>query len=140
MPCLEISMPATTVEIKQTLSTELTKAFAEIAGFPADIFGIKFHEYGEHSTASGGKLIDKSAERPYLHFLLYCPRLKRPVKQKLVSEFTSLFIKAVGHEGWWPVVHICEHPYDNVGVEGKLLSDSYDECRESSFYYDLPSD
>ena len=140
MPCLEISMPATTVEIKQTLSIELTKTFSEISGFPADIFGIRFHEYADSSTASGGKLIDKSAERPYLHFLLYCPRLKRTVKQKLVTAWSSVFTEVVSHQAWWPVIHICEHPYDNVGVEGKLLSDAYDECRESQFYYDLPSD
>lgn len=140
MPCLEISMPVSTVETKQTLSAELTKAFSKIAGYPADIFGIKFHEYAENSAASGGKLVDKRTDRPYLHFLLYCPRLKRTVKQKLVSEFSKIFTDAVDNKDWWPVIHICEHPYDNVGVEGKLLSDAYDECRESTFYYDLPSD
>lgn len=122
MPCLEISMPVASTETRQTLSAELTKAFSEIAGYPADIFGIRFHEYEENTAASGGKLVDKRTQRPYLHFLLYCPRLKRNVKQKLVTKFTRVFTEAVGNKDWWPVIHICEHPYDNVGVEGKLLS------------------
>lgn len=41
---------------------------------------------------------------------------------------------------WMPTIHICEHPYDNVIVAGKLLSDAYDECAKRSFYYELPKD
>ena len=137
MPCLEISMPVVSVETKQKLVTELTKVFAGNSGFPAEIFGIRFHEYAENTAASGGKLIDNSSKRPYIHFLLYCPRIKRTVKQKLVEEFSKAFTNVVGKDNWWPVIHICEHPYDNVGVEGQLLSDAYEQCRDSKFYYDL---
>ena len=41
---------------------------------------------------------------------------------------------------WVPFIHICEHPYDNVVVNGRLLTDSYEECARRSFYYDLPKD
>ena len=140
MPCLEISMPTTTVEIKKILANDLTRSFAKNTNFPAEIFGIRFLEYGEGEAASGGALIESKNERPYIHFLLYCPRLKRSVKRRLVTELSSVFTKVIGMHAWWPVIHICEHPYDNIGVEGKLLSDAYDSCRDSKFYYDLPKD
>ena len=140
MPCLEISMPTTDRETKQVLANDLTRAFAEATDFPAEIFGIRFLEYADGEAASGGVLIDSKAERPYIHFLLYCPRITRTVKQRLVADFTCIYTKLVGKEHWWPVIHICEHPYDNVGVEGKLLSDAYEQCRDSKFYYDLPKD
>ena len=140
MPCLEISLPIVSLDAKQKLAVELTKAFADHSGFPAEIFGIRFLEYADQSAASGGKLIDSESERPYIHFLLYCPRIKRTVKQKLISEFTRIFTDILGQPDWWPVIHICEHPYDTVGVEGQLLSDAYEQCRDSKFYYDLGSD
>lgn len=41
---------------------------------------------------------------------------------------------------WQPVIHLCEHPYDNVGVEGKLLSELYPELAQRPYYYDLSRD
>lgn len=41
---------------------------------------------------------------------------------------------------WKPTIHICEYPYDNVGIEGKILSDAFEECAKRSFYYELPKD
>lgn len=137
MPCLEISMPRTTDEIRQELATQLTKAFAEATLFPADIFGIRFHEYETLRASIGGKLYEDSEERPYLHMLLYCPRINRETKQRLVSSFTEVFVKVSGEPRWAPVIHICEHPYDNVGVDGQLLSDNYPELAERKFYYNL---
>lgn len=55
----------------------------------------------------------------------------------LVEKFSTSFVETVGKENWIPVIHICEHPYDNVCVEGKLLSDQYDACAKSKFYYDV---
>ncbi len=138
MPSLEITLPRTEVQKKEKLAAELTKVFDESTKFGAEIFGIYFNEYEQGSAASGGVLCEKISDRPYLHMLLYCPRISRVTKQKLVESFSSVFTTVLGNEEWKPVIHICEHPYDNIGVNGKLLSDSYEECAKSEFYYELP--
>ena len=140
MPCLEISLPRIDRKKKELLSSQLTEAFANTTGFDASIFGIRFLEYTEGEVATGGIIWDGQTGRPYLHMLLYCPRLKRTAKQKLVDSFTTLFTECLDEPDWKPVIHICEHPYDNVGVDGKLLSDSYEACANSKYYYDLPKD
>ena len=140
MPCLEIAMPKVDTQTKAQLADRLTEAFATVSGFPAEIFGVNFKEYEPGAASSGGHLWDGGDSRPYLHFLLYSPRLKRSVKQKLVTTLSATFADCVGHAHWIPVIHLCEHPYDNVGVDGKLLSDCYDECAKSRFYYELPND
>jgi 4-oxalocrotonate tautomerase len=136
MPCLEISMPKTEARIKEKLSKELTRVFEMDSGFDGKIFGIRFNEYSDNEAASGGKICLHDETRPYIHFLLYIPRIKREVKQKLVESFTRVFTECLGKPMWKPVIHINEHPYDNVGVEGKLLSDLYGELAERKFYYD----
>lgn len=140
MPCLEITMPQTTAKVRELLTSSLTTAFTEATGIPGDIFGILFHEYQLGQAATGGKLCANEDRRPYLHFILYCPRLKRTTKQKVIQAFTEAFTSGVGNPAWKPVIHLTEHPYDNVGVEGKLLSDSYEQCAKSKFYYELPLD
>ena len=138
MPCLEISMPATEPEVKKKLIAGLTKAFDKSTTFGTAIFGICFHEYDANCAASGGKIWDGQAGRPYLHMLLYCPRVDRATKQNLVKSLTLAFTTAIGKDDWKPVIHICEHAYDNIGVEGNLLSDSFEACADSKFYYELP--
>lgn len=137
MPCLEIYLPETNRETKSRLADRLTALFAECSGFPAEIFAIHFNEYQPDQIAIAGKLWDGQTGRPYLHMVLYIPRIKRSVKQKLVAEFSTAFAECVNHPDWKPVIHICEHPYDNVGVEGQLLSDAYEACANKSFYYDM---
>ena len=139
MPCLEISMPTQTAEVRRDLANRLTDIFEKVTPFNREIFGILFHEYQPGSAAIGGEM-DVVVGHPYLHLLFYCPRISRSAKQKLVEGWTRSFAKAVGHADWQPVIHICEHPYENVGVEGALLSDAYPECAERPFYNDLPSD
>ncbi|MFH2049488.1 MAG: tautomerase family protein [bacterium] len=140
MPCLEIVIPEIDQETKTKLADKLTKAFAKSTKFPTDIFGIRFIEYKPGETASGGKMWDGKIGRPYLHFLLYCPRIDRTAKQNVVKSFTKAYTESIGNSDWKPVIHICEHPYDNVGVEGELLSDTYEECAKSKFYYELLKD
>ncbi len=140
MPCLEITMPKVEAETKEKLSAELTKAFDESTKFGPEIFGIYFDEYEPGQAASGGTICDESTGRPYLHMVLYCPRVGRSTKQKLVEAFSSVFVSVLEKPDWQPVIHIDEHPYDNVGVNGKLLSDSYDELTKSKFYYELPTE
>ncbi|MBU8934996.1 MAG: tautomerase family protein [candidate division Zixibacteria bacterium] len=140
MPCLEVTMPAVDVAIKQTLATNLTDAFDEATSFGRDIFGIRFCEYEVGNAATAGQVWDGKAGRPYLHLLLYCPRVTRKTKQALVAGLTSAFTESLIKPDWKPVIHISEHPYDNVGVEGELLSDAYEQCTAAKFYYELPRD
>jgi len=140
MPCLEVTIPRMDISTKEELSTKLTEAFTAGTGFHGDIFGIHYIEYDTGNAASGGKLCDHKSERPYLHMTLYTPRLRRSVKQNVIEALTTAFADATGKPGWKPVIHITEHPYDNVGVDGKLLSDTYGECANREFYYDLSDD
>ncbi|OFZ14049.1 MAG: hypothetical protein A2X86_04115 [Bdellovibrionales bacterium GWA2_49_15] len=138
MPCLEMSIPKLDRTTKEQLASLITEAFATSTPFPAEIFEIRFFECPPGEAAIGGKLVDE--RHPYIHFLLYCPRLKRSAKQKLVASLTEAFTTATGRPDWKPIIHISEHPYDNVGIEGKLLSDAYEECAKRSFYYELPKE
>ncbi|MEE9552800.1 MAG: tautomerase family protein [candidate division Zixibacteria bacterium] len=140
MPCLEITTPELSSEIKEALALKLTDSFARATRFPAEIFGIHFNEYRPGNAASGSKICDLDKGRPYIHFLLYSPRLLRTEKQKLVSSLTTAYTEVLGKPEWKPVIHLCEHPYDNVGVNGQLLSDAYEELAESAYYYNLPKD
>jgi phenylpyruvate tautomerase PptA (4-oxalocrotonate tautomerase family) len=140
MPYLEITIPKIDPQMKKCVASMLTEAFAATTPFGADIFGIRFFEYLPGEVAIGGKLLNQTNDKPYIHFLLYCPRLKRAAKQKLVAALAEGFTKATNNETWKPVIHICEHPYYNVGIEGRLLSDAYEECAKRAFYYELPKD
>ncbi len=138
MPSLEISIPRLDATIKHRVAHALTEAFAASTPFGADIFGIRFFEYDPGAVYVGGRIADEASDHPYLHFLFYCPRLKRDGKQKLATALTQAFIVSTGKPSWQPIIHICEHPYDNVAVEGRLLSDAYEECAKRKFYYELP--
>jgi len=140
MPCLEISMPKVDAKTKERVASALTEAFAGSTPFGADIFGIRFFEYEPGTTAVGGRVQGPKSENPYLHFLLYCPRIRRGSKQKLATALSQAFVSAMDRPNWLPVIHISEHPHDNVVVNGKLLSDAFEECATRSFYYELPKD
>lgn len=137
MPCLELTMPKLSSDKRKELAARLTEAFEQSTPYPADIFGIKFSEYSPGEVSTGGKLWDGKEGRPYIHFLLYCPRLSRSTKQKVVQSFSRAYIEVLQQPAWLPVIHLCEHPFDNVGVEGELLSDKHDECDKARFYYEL---
>lgn len=95
MPCLEITMPSVDADTKAQLASRLTEVFAETLGFPSDIFGYHFNEYKPGTAASGGKMFDGGASRPYLHLLLFIPRPRRSVKQKLVKSLTAVDLSEV---------------------------------------------
>jgi phenylpyruvate tautomerase PptA (4-oxalocrotonate tautomerase family) len=140
MPCIELSLPKVSRETKAELAAELTDAFCDTTGHSADIFGIRFFEYDNDTASAGGKLCDAPGAEPYLHVLVYCPRLTRSSKQKMGAALTEAFARAVKRQDWVPFIHICEHPYDNVIVGGRLLTDAYEECAKRTFYYELPKD
>lgn len=137
MPCLEITLPRVDDDTRQALAAELNRAFVEATGFPGDIFGVRFFQYEVGEVSAGDGKIWNGEGHPYLHMLLYCPRLGRAAKQKAAELLTRAFSKAAGNEGWKPVLHICEHPYDNVAIEGKLLSELFPELAQRKFYYSL---
>lgn len=130
-------MPWTNRETKEKLARALTDAFVESTGFGGNIFSIRFDEFEEGECAVAGRLWDGRGTSPFLHIILYCPRITRTQKQSLVKKMTAAFTECIGKPAWKPVIHIAEHPYDNVGVEGQLLSDTYEECRKKKFYYGL---
>lgn len=137
MPCLEISMPCLDIDIKRKLAARLTDVFVKIVQIEADIFGIVFHEYRNGQAAQGGKLFESDHDRPFLHMVLYCPKIGQSSKSKIIESFTNVFIECTAQPTWKPVVHICEHPYNNIGFDGKPLSEQYPELRERPFYYFL---
>ncbi len=139
MPTLHIISPILNSEKKRILARRLTEEFARIAKFDPDIFEIYFDGYEPGETSVGGRIWDGSGD-PLLHFLLYSPRLKKSVKKEIVASFTRIFIEATGHSDWQPVIHLNEHSYDNIGVEGELLSLKYPELSKRSFYYPFPDD
>lgn len=140
MPCIEVSLPKINRETRVALAAGLTEAFCSSTGHPAGIFGLRFFEYEQTAAATGGKLCDSPGVSPYLHMLVYCPRLKRSIKQKVGAALTNAFARATKQPEWLPVIHICEHPFDNIVVGGKLLTDVYEDCAKRSFYYELPKD
>lgn len=140
MPCIELSLPKVNCETRAALAAELTEAFCSSTGHPAEIFGIRFFEYEPGMASVGGRLCETAADQAYLHMLVFSPRLKRSIKQKLGNALTEAFQRATGQAGWQVVIHFSEHPYDNVVVGGRLLTDSYEECAKREFYYELPRD
>jgi phenylpyruvate tautomerase PptA (4-oxalocrotonate tautomerase family) len=139
MPCLDITLPKTDFKTKATMMARLTSLGEQIAGFEPEIFRMSFREYEVGTAGIAGQLWDGEHGHPYLHLVLYCPRMKRSVKRKLIVEYSRAFAEIVGHADWQPVIHICEHPYDNVGGHGEMLSDR-PELSERKFYYELPKD
>jgi phenylpyruvate tautomerase PptA (4-oxalocrotonate tautomerase family) len=139
MPCLDISLPKTDFKTKATLMARLTALTEQAAGFKPEIFRISFREYEVGTAGTNGQLWDGEHGVPYVHFVLYSPRLKRSVKRRLIEECSRMFAEIVGHSDWLPVIHIKEHSYDNVGAQGEMLSDRA-ELADRKFYYELPKD
>jgi phenylpyruvate tautomerase PptA (4-oxalocrotonate tautomerase family) len=123
LPCLEISVPKLTLANKKQLAKQLTEAFVTSTGMPAEIFGIRFYDYEIGDTANGGNLWDGSGGKPYHHFVLFGGRLQCDVKKKLIESFSRVYAECLGKSDWKPVIFICELPYDNIGVEGRPLSE-----------------
>ncbi len=134
MPSLEITMPRVAPATKRRLAETLTQAFAETTTFEPEIFGISFREYDLEEAAHGGKLWDGSGI-PHLHFLLCIPRISRATKQKLAETLSRVFGEGIGNPDWTPIIHINEHPYDNIVVSGKLLTDLHPPLATLPFYY-----
>lgn len=139
MPSLLIVSPKLSIAVKRILARRLTDEFARITKFDPEIFGIHFEGYEPGDCAVGGEIWDGEGI-PFLHVLLYSPRLRKSVKKEIVSSFTQMFVEATGMPDWRPVFHLSEHPYECIGVEGELLSLKFPELSNRKFYYALPDD
>lgn len=56
--------------------------------------------------------------------------MTREKKAACVAALTEAFARSTGHDVENLVIHIEEHSYDNVGVGGRLLTDTYPELAE----------
>ncbi len=91
MPCIELSLPKVSREMRAALAAELTQAFCDTTGHSAEIFGIRFFEYEDDMASNNGKLCSSQTSVPYLHMVVYCPRLARSAKQKMGEALTVAF-------------------------------------------------
>ena len=140
MPCMEVTLPRLPENSKKSLAAALTDAYADSTGMDRERIGIRFLEYGEGETAYAGKLDQGAGGRPYVHVVLYCPKQTREVKQGIVRRINTGLQATLALSDCRPVIHIQEHPYDNVGVDGELLSDLFPELVKRKFDYPLDRD
>jgi phenylpyruvate tautomerase PptA (4-oxalocrotonate tautomerase family) len=135
VPSIDIALPPTTPEVRGRLARDLTKAFCGATGFEPALLDIFFHHYEFGHASRNGELIHGGGELA-VHIHIACPRISRLAKQAIATEVTGAFRSATGWQTF-PVIHITEHPYDNVVVDGQLLSDAFEACRRRRFYYPL---
>jgi hypothetical protein len=91
---------------------------------------IHFSVYGPNDLAESGTF---SGAR-VAHLVIYCPRLRFDVKRSLASGLTN----ALSEYGIKALIHIFEFPYENIAVDGTLLTDADDELASRPFYYVIP--
>ena len=129
MPNLEITLPKQlSPQDKQDLGQALDTCFQSYAGLDIGL-EILFKEYAAEDTYS-------ASDNGSIHCHLFCPRLPRQRKQDLVKHMTETISDSISASDYM-IFHISEHPYDNVGVNGQLLSNMIPDCAERKFYYDL---
>jgi phenylpyruvate tautomerase PptA (4-oxalocrotonate tautomerase family) len=140
MPCLMISMPRSNAEIKKQLTSDLTDAFTASTRFPKDTLGIRFLEYDPGEAANEGRLWDGSTGKPYLHMVLYSPRLQSAEKKTLIKALSKAFVDAIGDPKWIPVIFLNELSHENIGVDGQKVSPRGETYDGRKIYGDLKED
>jgi phenylpyruvate tautomerase PptA (4-oxalocrotonate tautomerase family) len=138
MPFLEVTIPRIDEVTRRQLAEKMNVEFIEATGFEDEVLHICFKEYDPAEFAVGGKLWDGNEGRPYTQFLLHCPRLRHDMKRAIVTGLTGAFTQCVNDPDWVPTIYILEFPYDNIGVNGQLLTDADEELADRPFYYILP--
>jgi 4-oxalocrotonate tautomerase family enzyme len=71
------------------------------------------------------------------HIVVHCPRLTRDKKARCVAALTKAFAESTGHSPEILTVHIQEYSYDNIGVAGQLLTETYPELNAREEPYRL---
>ena len=131
MPCLEISMPRQSDEIKQLLAGKLTEAFKLSSSYPIEALGIRFYEYNIGESVNGGIIWDGHTGKPYIHFVLHIPKQTNDEKTNLISNLTETFTQCLNKPDWQPVIYINEYPDENIGYDGLSIA-QHKKTRASS--------
>jgi phenylpyruvate tautomerase PptA (4-oxalocrotonate tautomerase family) len=139
MPFLDVTLPRTSAETKRKLIARLTDAAVE-AGFEREIFRVCIREYQIGDAGRAGVPWDGGAESPPLHLVLYTPRLPVRMKKAAIEKFSRAFLEVLAKPEWWPIVHILEYSYDNLGIQGRIAWEAHPELKNQKFYNNLPDD
>ncbi|RPH96127.1 hypothetical protein EHM69_02405 [candidate division KSB1 bacterium] len=135
MPFLDVTLPRTSAEIKKQLIAKLTDAAIE-AGFEREIFRVCIREYEIGDAGRAGVPWDGTNGPPPLHLVLYTPRLPVRMKKAAIEKLSRAFETATSQPGCYPIVHILEYSYDNLGIHGKISWEEHPELKERKFYND----
>jgi phenylpyruvate tautomerase PptA (4-oxalocrotonate tautomerase family) len=133
-------MPKTDLKKKELLSARLAEAFTASTRFSKEILGIRFFEYDPGEAANEGRLWDGRTGKPYLHMVLYSPRLQHSEKKDLIETLTKAFVDALGDPEWTPVIFLTELSHENIGVDGRQISRGVETYPGKKFYKDLKDD
>src|SRR5688572_18998655 len=131
MPWMEVTIPRSDNAIKEQLLARLNQEFIDATGFEDEILYIRFSELDPGSAGAAGRI---SENESLAHVILYTPRMRFDVKRSVVAGIT----KALEIMKAKPLIHILEFPYDNIGVDGNLLTDVDDELASRPYYFVLP--
>ena len=131
MPWMEVTIPKIEGSVREQLASDLNQHFIDATGFEDEILYIRFSEFDPDTAAAGGKLL---AEAAIAHVILYTPRMRFDVKRSVVAGIAAAFQPVSAK----PLIHILEFPYDNIGVDGQLLTDADDELASRPYYFVLP--
>ena len=131
MPWMEVTMPKRENEIKEGLVRRLNQEFIDATGFEEEILYIRLSEFERTDAGAAGQL---AGVEGVAHVVLYTPRMRFDVKRMLVSGITNAFEGTDAK----PLIHILEFPYENIGVDGRLLADTDEELASRPYYYVLP--
>lgn len=139
MPFLDVTLPKTTAETKRKLIARLTDAAVE-AGFEREIFRVCIRDYEVGDVGRAGVPWDGQSEPPPLHLVLYTPRLPVRMKKTAIEKLSRAFMEVLAKPDWWPIVHILEYSYDNLGIHGHISWEALPELKGQKFYNNLPDD
>lgn len=130
MPWMEVTIRKTDGSIKEQLLERLNREFIDATGFEDEVLYVRFSEFDKGDFGEMGT----PAEGSVGHIVLYCPRLRFDVKRSLASGLTNAF----DGTGIKPFIHILEFPYENISINGVLLTDADEELASRPFYYVIP--
>jgi phenylpyruvate tautomerase PptA (4-oxalocrotonate tautomerase family) len=130
MPWMEVTIQKTDSALKQQLIAKLNQEFIDATGFEDEVLYVRFSEFESGDTGASGQ----TGGSGYAHIILYCPRMRFDVKRSVVAGLTGALEMIQAK----PLIHILEFPYENIGSDGRLLTDADEELASRPFYYVLP--
>ena len=123
---IDVVIPVVVQIPRDKLFAKIKNEFVDATGFEDEKLYVRFSEFSANDLSESG---DRVA-----HVVIYCPRLRFDVKRSIASGLTNAFAE---HE-IKPLIHIFECPYENIAVDGTLLTDADDELASRPFYYVIP--